>query len=475
MTRMNYFKLAALALSWAIFTGLGDPACGQTTAPDQGGVVQSFGDAVVLDSAYEPVICGGSDPANSPSGSAGSSAAAQPSGCDSIWTRPTLFGEWAGIKPALGQRGILAEADYTQFYQGVASGGNEQVFRYGGKLNLMLLGDTEKMGLWKGGKFIFHAAEWQYGQNAIADAVGLAPVNTNLLIPQPSPSFAITHLQLIQGIGENGWAATVGRYNLLDLWAAFYPDYGRGLDGFMNVASLIPINAVAPGLPPVSNVFGVLKEGEAGPEAAFLVFESQNSPTTIGLDFPNGVTMLGVLRRNMKNRKGLPGSHMLAATYSTGSYTSLNTNDWVLLPGGIVTPGQQRGSWFAGYFGEQRLWQDPCDEKRYTKLYGYAGFAERDTSPYDWTGGLTLEKFGPTAQRPGDRMGVGYFYNGLSGSLAGLAAPVADLQDVHGGEVYYNAAITRWFHLTFDLQAIQSDNQDRDAAMVLGLRGKLDF
>ena len=391
-----------------------------------------------------------------------------------IWTRPTLFGDWLGVKPALGQHGIAAQADLTQFYQGVASGGNEQTFRYGAKMNLMLLGDTEKMGLWKGGKVIFHAAEWQFGQNSIADAVGLAPVNTNLLIPEPSPSFAVTHLQLIQGLSEDGWVATVGRYNLIDLWTAFYPDYGRGLDGFMNVASLIPINVVAPSLPPVSNIAGVLKEGEGGPEAAFLVIESQNSPTTLGLDYPNGVTLLAALRRNTKI-DNLAGSHMLAATYATGRYTSLDTNDWVVLPGGIVSPGSRRGTWFAGYFGEQRLWQDPCNEKRYTKLYGYVGLADRETSPYEWTAALTVEAFGALANRPNDRMGVGYFYNGLSGPLENLAAPVVPLRDVHGGEVYYNAAVTPWFHLTLDLQAIQSDVETRDTALVLGLRAKVDF
>lgn len=395
-------------------------------------------------------------------------------GCCDFWSRPTLLGDWLGVRPALGQHGIAAQADFTQFYQGVASGGNEQVFRYGSKMNLTLLGDTEKMGLWEGGKIIFHAAEWQFGQNSIADAVGLAPVNANLLLPEPSPSFAITHLQLLQGLTESGWVATAGRYNLIDLWTAFYPDYGRGLDGFMNVASLIPINVVAPGLPPVSNVAGVLKEGEGGPEAAFLVIESQNSPTTVGLDFPNGVTLVGALRRNTKI-DDLTGSHMLAATYATGRYTSLDSNDWVILPGGIVSPGSQRGSWFAGYFGEQRLWQDLRNERRYTKLYGYVGFADRDTSPYEWTGAVTLEAFGLAASRPGDRMGIGYFYNGLSGPLEGLAAPIAPLRDVHGGEAYYNAAITPWFHLTIDLQAIQSDVQTRDAALVLGLRAKMEF
>ena len=138
-------------------------------------------------------------------------------------------------------------------------------------------------------------------------------------------------------------------------------------------------------------------------------------------------------------------------------------------------PGTERGTWFAGYFGEQRLWQDPCNEKRYTKLYGYVGLADRDVSPYEWTAAITLEAFGPSQHRPGDRMGIGYFYNGLSVPLENLAAPVVALQDVHGGEVYYNAEITPWFHLTVDVQAIQSDVQARDTALVLGLRGKMDF
>ena len=54
---------------------------------------------------------------------------------------------------------------------------------------------------------------------------------------------------------------------------------------------------------------------------------------------------------------------------------------------------------------------------------------------------MTLEAFGPSARRPGDRMGIGYFSNGRSGPLEGLADPVVALGDVHGGEAYYNAAI----------------------------------
>ncbi len=46
---------------------------------------------------------------------------------------------------------------------------------------------------------------------------------------------------------------------------------------------------------------------------------------------------------------------------------------------------------------------------------------------------------------------------------------------LHGGEVYYNAEITPWFHLTGDLQVINPGPQALDTAVVLGLRAKIDF
>ena len=80
-------------------------------------------------------------------------------------------------------------------------------------------------------------------------------------------------------MGDNGFAALVGRYDLLDVWGLFYPDYGRGVGGFMNVSSFVPFNIVTIGLPPVSNLAGIVKAGEQGVEAGLLVLETANHPT----------------------------------------------------------------------------------------------------------------------------------------------------------------------------------------------------
>lgn len=398
-------------------------------------------------------------------------------GCESstcdLWQRENLFDDWLGVKRRLAEHGIAVDASLTQFYQGVASGGGEQRFRYGDKMDVFVNADTGKLGLWEGGLLTSHVVDWQFGRNSIGDAVGLAPVNTALLTPKVGePAYAVTSLQYTQALG-GGWAGTFGRVNLLDLWVGFYPEYGRGIDGFMNVSTMVPLSVI-PSVPLINNVAGILKAGERGVEAGFFVLESQHIPTTVGLDFPNGVTMLAVGRK-YTDFGGLPGSHTALGVYATGDYTSFDSAGWGIIPGGGLQPAEQSGTWAAAYLGEQRLWFDSCNPQRHTDLFGYVGFSDAETSPFGWTASVSMQSFGPIASRPGDRTGIAYFYNSLNTDFQNLFSLVSPLGDVHGGEVYYNAEIAPWFHLTFDLQVIDPAIEARDTAVVVGTRARIDF
>jgi hypothetical protein len=198
---------------------------------------------------------------------------------------------------------------------------------------------------------LIHAANWNFGQNSVADATFLAPVNANLLYPTGEPSFAVTSFWYQQAFGDSGYAALAGRYDLLDVWALFYPDYGRGIDGFMNVSSFVPFNIVTRGLPPISNLAGIVKAGEQGIEASFLVLETANHPTNVGLNFPNGVTLLPTLRKYTKFG-GLRGTHTLAAWYATGDFTALDADGWIRPPTGIVAPPKQTGPCVGSWISE---------------------------------------------------------------------------------------------------------------------------
>jgi porin len=86
-----------------------------------------------------------------------------------------------------------------------------------------------------------------------------------------------------------------------------------------------------------------------------------------------------------------------------------------------------------------------------------------------------VEAFGWVTSRPHDRMGIAYFYNALNSDFQNAFSTISPIGDVHGGEVYYNAQVTPWFHLTADLQAVEPAVRAQDTALVLALRAKIDF
>jgi porin len=397
---------------------------------------------------------------------------------DSLWERDELLGDLWGVRPALGNHGIAVESSLTQFYQGVASGGTEQRFRYGGKFDLYFDINTEKAGLWKGGNLDIHAADGNFGQNSILDAAGLAPVNSAMILPLPEPSFALTHMVYTQELGK-GWLTAAGRFNGLDLWQMFYPEYGRALDGFMQTSLIAPLSIV-PSLPVVFNAGGLIHAGEKGLEYGVIAIDTQNIQTVSGLNdmFNNGVSILGFYRL-FTEFGGKYGSHTFVGNYATGDFTRYDSVGW--LPqdpltdlAGAVGATEKEGAWTGIYIGEQNLWEHPCNKKRKIYSYWYAGFADPENSIFESNVGGYVEAFGTFASRDNDRAGIGYFYSGVSKFLKQDLAALG-LRDLQGGEVYYNAEITPWFHLTADVQVLQPEFDRQDTALVLGLRGKLDF
>ena len=85
----------------------------------------------------------------------------------------------------------------------------------------------------------------------------------------------------------------------------------------------------------------------------------------------------------------------------------------------------------------------------------------------------------PISCRERDTWGCGYYHAGVGEEIPKLL----NLNDGDGVELFYNVEVTPWFHLTADLQIIDSGFggipalrvNEPDTAVVLGLRGKIDF
>ena len=384
--------------------------------------------------------------------------------------REYLTGDMFGARSGLAEHGVVADLQLTQFYQDVASGGAEQLDAYGGKLDYFFT--------FAKGFAVLHA-ETRFGEDVIVDAAGGAPVNANMLYPGLENTTAITGLQFnLPLTRDEEWIATFGKINTLDLIYALYPQTGRGVDGFMNASVFLPLTVVRT-LPLSFLGAGVMKTHEGQIQGSLLVYDSHNVPTTSGFDelFTNGANIAGMWRFFTEFGE-LPGSHLFLGTWATGTFTSLDPSGWAFLPGIGVLPAESSSSWSLLYILEQKLWVDPCREKRHIGLLSKWGLADPQTCPYEWTCNVQLQAQGLIACREQDTMGVGYFYSGLSGDLKEFfaARPLApDLRDLQGAELYYNAAITPWFHLTADMQFVEPSDSRRDTAVVLGLRAKIDI
>lgn len=396
-----------------------------------------------------------------------------PSWCEELMTSPTLTGDWYGARSNLMENGVIYQGYLTQFYQGVASGGAEQKFTYGGKFDHFFTFQGEKLGLWKGLLIGMHA-ETRFGQDSNVDADGLAPVNTNMLWPSPGETTAISGFTITQMLSEE-WLVTAGKLNMLDLFNSLYPQGGRGIDGFMNASVLFPLAAARPINLSVNGI-GITKLHEGQVQGNLSVVDPNNSSTTVGVGnlFESGATIVGYWR-HFTEFGGLPCSHAILGEYSTKAFTSLDQEDFYYIPdvGGVA--GKQSETWSINYLGEQRVWQDAGNPKRNVGLLTSWGISDGNPNPIRWSGNVSLQGSGLIKSRPSDTMGIAYFYTGLSSDFKDLVSPLIPLQNVQGTEFYYNYSVTPWFNLTPDLQVLQPSAIGNDTAVVVAMRAKLTF
>jgi len=381
-----------------------------------------------------------------------------------LWASEPLLGDWGGARTRWEQAKLLdVDLPLTQFYQGNASGGRRQRFAYGGKMDYFFTG--------VGGLVVMHA-ETRFGEDVNFAAAPFAPVNVNMLYPDFSHTTAITGLMFnVPLVESQEWILSFGKINSLDNWNLLYPMAGRGVDGFMNVSNVLPLS-LARTVPLSTLGASVTKLHDGQVQAVLQIHDSNNTPTTSGVSelFDNGANLLAYYRLGTRN-----GGHAAAATWASGDFTALDPGGWILVPGEPIVPPVGSNPWSAHYIVDQNLWTDGGNAQRKVYFYSQLGLADQQLTPIEWTWSGSLEAVGLSRRRPRDRMGAGVFYSGLSGDFRSLLAPVLAYDDAFGGEVYYNAAVSRWFRLTTDLQVIEPADSRNATAVAVGLRLKNEF
>ena len=108
-------------------------------------------------------------------------------------------------------------------------------------------------------------------------------------------------------------------------------------------------------------------------------------------------------------------------------------------------------------------------------IFGNISLADQATNPVHWFLNLGAGGTSPLPGRTADSWGAGYYYLGASNVLRETLRPASSIGNEQGVELYYNAALTSWFNLTADIQAIDPAQSEARSAFLFGLRARIDF
>ncbi len=400
--------------------------------------------------------------------------ASTPSFCQSLMTRPQLGGDWFGSRTRLAESGFSFNVSTTQYFQGVVSGGLNNRSRYGGRNDMLMNVEGEKAGLWKG-LFITMHGESRYGESVIADTGSVLPANLGLALPQPAGTVtALTGVKFSQFLSED-MLVFAGKINTFDDFHQPLTGAG-GTNGFMNTALMI--NPVVVRTVPYSAFgvgFAMLQNLE--PVLSVAVFDTNDHPTTAGFDtfLNDGVSIVSSLNLPT-DWMNLPGHQGLLGTFSTGTWTNLSPSVYFQPGNGVVVESPPKeGSWSMGYSFDQSFYVAPEDPKKRWGIFGMLGVADDNPSPVRWFASAGLAGTSPISGRSADTFGAGYYYTGLSGAIKDLAPVLLAAGDEQGVEIYYNVAVTPWFHVTPDIQFVDPFRETAKESVLIGVRGKIEF
>lgn len=381
-------------------------------------------------------------------------------------TRARLLAYPGGPLDGLREAGIDLKGSVALNYQGLTEGSGAKDWRGGGKVDLWITLDGERLGLWQGFSIAVHP-EINFGSSVNNVGAGiLIPPNTMLAFPTLGGSDTELSVVLNQTFGDST-NISFGKFNLMDIATRTPIMGGGGLETFMNVAIAAPISGVTP--PYLFGIIGTVKTKPA--IYTLMIHDPRNAQNddVISHPFSEGTTvsLSATLPTKLAGRTTYIG---LRGVYSSATGIDLASLPNLALPNSAVGVLPLQGYRYAGLTFQHFLAEDPSRPGKGWGIFGDLGLSEGNPNPVGWHAILGVGGNG-TRRDPLDRWGVAWFKYGLSGDLKdGLSALGIDRRDETGIEAYYNAALTPWLRLTADAQWVHPSTVGKDDAVLLGLR-----
>lgn len=408
-------------------------------------------------------------------------------GQNDISSRRTLGDAPGGFKEIARSYGVDSQIWTTQIFQGITSGDNGGVSRYGGKVDGFFKLEPEKLGLLPG----FHLDvqyEHYFGLdvNRLDDA--LVPVNTAQAYLRAGGYHSALSITGTQKINDD-LSVSVGKFNLMTLASRTPLIGGGGLNTFMNRAFALPSTGVsytsatggAGDRVILSSPYSLGGMVEYNKDRVLLdVFltdpRSAQSPRVIQRPFEEGVAIGGGM--GFKTTfASLNGSHMFRVAYSNATGINLaNISDFTGRLNSINSVGTKKGYWFSSYYFNQNLFQNATEPEKAWGVFGLYTLSDGNPTPIKWSMLFGLAGNNLLENRHDDQWGVGFYHFALSQQLLTSLQQLNDPRKSESGvEAFYNLALNKWSYLSADLQVINPWNPATPFESLVSLRMQTRF
>jgi len=406
-----------------------------------------------------------------------------------FWARSTLTGDWGGIRNDLTKKGITFDISLTQIGMGIIGGGKDTGWEYGGRGNLTLNVDTQKLGLWPGG-FLTVEVEGSFGNDVNFDTGALMPVNSNQFFPMPgSNELDIPALTFTQFFSEYA-GVFAGKMDTTSGDANEFA-HGKGDKQFFNLA--LNFNPVAILAAPYSTLgAGVMVLPTKDLNSAIIsvmAISSDGEANSFSFDtlFKGNMTY-GVNGRVRTDFFGLTGHQFVGAMYSTKNFASLDQNLRFIIENRTIK--EKDSSWCFFYNFDQYIYEPKKGSDQGIGVFGRFGASDGNPNPIHYFYSIGIGSKGIVRGRPLDTFGLGYYFIDVRNpKFIGPLETREFLRDEYGVEAYYNIGITTWMKLTPDIQVVRpaqkkkilgqdiltASIKDVDTATVIGIRLQLIF
>src|SRR5262249_39989583 len=245
-----------------------------------------------------------------------------------LLTRSTLTGDWGGLRNESAAKWVTIDLNLTRVGQGVVNGGKSSAWQYGGRGDLTINLDSQKLGLWPGGFFNLELeGNWASSVNSSTGA--LMPVNSSQIYPvPPGDIFGVPAWNFSQFLSPY-FGLTLGKFATISNIAGDMNDFahGKGATPFMNMA--LNFNPLLAFTVPYSTLgVGAVVLPTKDPKESIVtlfVLSANGQANTSGFENLNGNAIVvageGRVRTDFF---GLTGHQLVGSTFSNKRFTSID-------------------------------------------------------------------------------------------------------------------------------------------------------